>query len=872
MSDTSLTFNLVGRDRGVNSLLTRTATNVRAANMAARASTVAFGAAMVSASAHAIALGSAVAGVAGAAGLLPAVLGASTAGVLAARAATMGLGGAWKATGVAATGGGGAAVDVGKRVAQAQREVRAATQALADAQRDALQAQQAVSRARMEEAERLDDLARSVAGARLDEEGAVLAVARAERDLAAARRTGKPGDIAEADLAYRQAVQTLDEVRDRVGDLSTEQAEGARKGVEGSDAVQDALRRQEQAQRAVTEAAQRLADAQDAVREASAGAAGGGVNPAAAALAKLAPNARAVITTLRALVPAWQGAARAGQQATWAGVAGDLRRLSGIYLPSATSWLQRMGRGFNIALREAAGLASTRRFVRDVDLVLESTALTTNRLARAVRPVINGLMQFAAVGSTFLPGMASSALSLAERFERWAVAARESGKMQQWIGNALALLRQLGAIAGNVAGSVAAIFKAGDGNAGKATLDSLVRGSEAMRKWLQSAEGQAKVGKILSDLRSILVGMGEVIAVVAGHSDEFNAGLSVTGEVVKFAATHLDTLAKLLPIIAAGYVISKVAQTGANIAAVAMVPVKIAEIIAIRQHTAALLANTAATNVGAAATKRSVISSIAMRAASLAQRAATLIATAAQWLWNIAMMANPLGLILLAVIALVAGIVLLWKNSETFRNIVKAVWEAVWGAMKAVWAWVVENFPKLFHILTTPYRLAWAAIKWVWDKIKEGAKIAFDWVSGKATALVNFFRNLPGRVSKAISGLWNGLKNGFKSALNWIISKWNNFEIGIPSLKFAGISLPGFTFRTPNLPMLADGGIVPATPGGRLAILGEGGQDEAVIPLPRGGRGVPGMGGGRAVLEVHGEREIVAFLRRLIKQYNLLEA
>ena len=44
------------------------------------------------------------------------------------------------------------------------------------------------------------------------------------------------------------------------------------------------------------------------------------------------------------------------------------------------------------------------------------------------------------------------------------------------------------------------------------------------------------------------------------------------------------------------------------------------------------------------------------------------------------------------------------------------------------------------------------------------------------------------------------------------------------------------------IPGLADGGIVPATPGGRLYRLGEGGDDEAVIPLSRG-RGLAASGG-----------------------------
>jgi hypothetical protein len=43
-----------------------------------------------------------------------------------------------------------------------------------------------------------------------------------------------------------------------------------------------------------------------------------------------------------------------------------------------------------------------------------------------------------------------------------------------------------------------------------------------------------------------------------------------------------------------------------------------------------------------------------------------------------------------------------------------------------------------------------------------------------------------------------------------------------------------------KIPKLADGGIVQSEPGGRLVLLGEGGRDEAVVPLPASGS----LGGG----------------------------
>jgi TP901 family phage tail tape measure protein len=56
---------------------------------------------------------------------------------------------------------------------------------------------------------------------------------------------------------------------------------------------------------------------------------------------------------------------------------------------------------------------------------------------------------------------------------------------------------------------------------------------------------------------------------------------------------------------------------------------------------------------------------------------------------------------------------------------------------------------------------------------------------------------------------------------------------------------------------LATGGIVRARPGGLLARIGEGGQDEAVVPLGRGGRG--GAGGSTIVIEMDG-RSVAEFV------------
>lgn len=934
MSDVSLVFNAVGRDRGVNALLQRTASNVQASNARAAASTLALGGAMASAGAHAIALASSAMSAAGAIGMVPAALAGVAAVIGAGRAVTMGLGDAWKATGMAATGGGRAASGAGRQAAVASHAVRDATRALAAAKRDEADATAAVNRARVEEKERLEDLGRSLAGSRLDEEAATRAVAKAAQDLAVARAGGTNYDIEEADLAYRQAQQTLIDTKDRVGDLSKEQADGAKKGIEGSDAVQQALRQQRDAHEQVLRASEQLADAHVKVGQAAAGAAGGGFDPAAAALARLSPNGRAVILMLRQLAPAWHAAAMAGQQATFAGVAGDLKDLSGIYLPMATSWLIRMGTSFNVAIRQSLGLFKTKAAIRDVGIFTDNVALSTDKLARAVEPVINGLLQWVTIGSNFLPGMAGSTLTIAQRFEQWSISMRKSGQAAGWISTGISMLRKFGQVAGNVVMSVVAIWRAGDD--GGATIDGLVRGSAAMRAWLESAKGQAVVSRGLTTLRGILSGVADILPVVAANGGAFKDTLNLTGTVVSFLAGHLDTLAKLLPVIAAGYVLSRAAQTGANIAAVVGIPLKIAEIsatwgmraaikaqtVALNQNTAsargaavATATDTAAQNGGVLARGRAVVATVAQRTATVAATIATRAAAAGQWLLNAAMSANPLGLVVIAIIAVAAGLYLLWTRSSTFRKIVTGAFNAVWGAIKNVWAWVQRNWPMLLSILTGPIGLAVRAITQHWGKIKAGATSVKDWivnrfnqmlafvgglpgrvsrataylwsrittgagaardhVVGRFNSLLRAVAGLPGRVSRATSGMFNGIKSAFRGAINYVIGRWNNLAFGIPGFSFAGMSVPGFTLNTPNIAYLAQGGVVPATPGGRLAVVGEGGEAEVVAPLSK----LPGLlgsaGGGGSVrvwLDTSGaETEFRRLLRRWIRVDNLLQ-
>lgn len=294
-----------------------------------------------------------------------------------------------------------------------------------------------------------------------------------------------------------------------------------------------------------------------------------------------------------------------------------------------------------------------------------------------------------------------------------------------------------------------------------------------------------------------------------------------------------------------------------------------------------------------------VIGIKAWAAAQVIWNAATTVATGIQWAFNAAMLANPIGLIIAAVAALVAGFVLLYTKVDWFREAVDAAVDAVLAALQWLWNWISDNWPLLLAILTGPFGLAVLAIVKNWDTIKEvilgvynwikdnwplllailtgpfGLAVlaitrnwdtikdffrnlpgqiqgwlsnvfnvikypfetAFNWIKNTGEGVLDFFRKIPNTINNAFSNLYNVIKYPFEQAFNAIKNLWNNT---VGKLSFTVPSwVPGIGGKGWSAPRLAAGGIVNRP---TLALIGEAGP-EAVIPLNQLGQSVPAATG-----------------------------
>lgn len=197
------------------------------------------------------------------------------------------------------------------------------------------------------------------------------------------------------------------------------------------------------------------------------------------------------------------------------------------------------------------------------------------------------------------------------------------------------------------------------------------------------------------------------------------------------------------------------------------------------QNTAAMalnLAKTAAMNVAvgvqmAAAWAKNTAAVIANRVAMAASavwmgivRAATIAWTGVQWLLNAALSANPIGLVIIAIIALVAGIVLLWNKSETFRKIVIAVWNAIKAAALAVVNWFINS--------ALPF------LKGVWDAIVAG----FVWLKDKVMAAFNLWWSGVKTVFNGVKATITAVVNGITAYIKWWVGNFLAVVNGISAL------------------------------------------------------------------------------------------
>ncbi|HEY6278521.1 MAG TPA: phage tail tape measure protein [Streptosporangiaceae bacterium] len=228
---------------------------------------------------------------------------------------------------------------------------------------------------------------------------------------------------------------------------------------------------------------------------------------------------------------------------------------------------------------------------------------------------------------------------------------------------------------------------------------------------------------------------------------------------------------------------------------------------------------------------------------------------AVQWLLNVALDANPIGLVIAAVAALVIGVIYAYNHFRIFRVVVADV-----GRMfEAVFGWLKAHWPLVLAILTGPVGLAVLFIKSHWQEIVAGAQQLWhdvvSWFTRIGNDIVRLTLGWPKMLWQAGVNMIMGLVHGIESAamapvhaVENIVSDIRNFLPFSPARRgpLSGAGSPDVAGR--RIGQMLAAGMLSTTAGVAAAA----GQVAGAAGI-RGAAGGAGAGGGpQIVIEVHG--------------------
>lgn len=221
-------------------------------------------------------------------------------------------------------------------------------------------------------------------------------------------------------------------------------------------------------------------------------------------------------------------------------------------------------------------------------------------------------------------------------------------------------------------------------------LDWVQKKADALTNWLSTLD--------LSNLKK-------------QFDEKFAQTLQKAGDAVQWCRDNSDTLIATLKVLAGMWAVKKVLDFNSG------------------------LTNSISTIGGAVTTL------LTMTGVLGGQAAATGTATVAQTGLNAAMAANPIGAVILAIEALIAVGVLLYKNWDT----IKAGAQSLWNKFKDVSIRIGNAFSGAFN------------------KVKNAAKTALEWVASKLSWLNDKIESIP-----ILGSLYKGAKGVLGDAIEWV--------------------------------------------------------------------------------------------------------
>lgn len=428
-----------------------------------------------------------------------------------------------------------------------------------------------------------------------------------------------------------------------------------------------------------------------------------------------------------------------------------------------------------------------RRNVATLNSLLDRSAGITQNFGKALAPVVEGLLHISDIGAGIFEEMTRGAGNAAVKFRDWVRSAEGTKQIEEWIRNGVDALRDIWKVGADVVGIFRAIGQAFE-NAGMALGSTFGKAIADVREALESVEGQDQLTKLAESL----INMSDTVR------DVFLTAVREIGPVVIAALPGIAELARQI-----GEVLK---------AALEVVGPPLKAVFGFLSDNMNRIGPVVLALTGMAVAIRVVTTAVtALRAAFIALS-----------------LSNPFTAILLALTTIVTYIVMNWEHVTTFLT---NTWNWIKETASTIWNAISSFFSNLMTGISTMFTASWQSIgdflsgiwNWVsdtastiwngikdtitsilsgiadffstaWDKIVSFVVGAWERIKNGVTngirAVVNFMKELPGKIVDAVGDLskllWNagkaivqGLWEGIKSMIDWLWGKVKGFIGGL---------------------------------------------------------------------------------------------
>src|SRR5215217_5072599 len=445
-----------------------------------------------------------------------------------------------------------------------------------------------------------------------------------------------------------------------------------------------------------------------------------------------------------------------------------VQNLKGV-IPQLTGGFERIGTAIGGVGTKFTAMLKQKENVNSLNAILSNSARFVTNVGAALAPLGQAFLDVASVSSNMFTNLTAGAGGAAQGFAAWVHEAKESGKIADWIQGGIDAFKQLFAMLGDIVGIVGDVFKGLSAGA-EGAISPLAQVLDTIHGFTSSKEGQAA-----------LQAFGTALQTVGGAvSSVLLAALKAVAPIIPPLATAFADLATtvasiLVPVI---QFLAPVLQNIANF---------------IQQNTSWITPLIIAIGVWAAA----------------------------QWLLNAAMMANPIGLVIAAVVALIAIVALIITYWEPIKEFFLGIFRAIGDAIGVAVDWIKQGFTEAVDWVKSVWGTITAWFSYLWNGITGKIGEVVGWIKDKWNQGVQGIKDAFSSVGRFIGGIWDGVVGGVKSAINAVIRIINGAIGGVNNITGV-VGIPSI----PNIPYLAKGGPINGP-----AIVGEKGPE---LFVPRG--------------------------------------